>query len=88
MPIVLEDVPGMLEALHAVQYVGGVLLSPEAAHQLVVAAWYAAEPASRAAAFADAADLLHEYGEMSTVPGYRQAAELLDTMSYLMRSPQ
>jgi hypothetical protein len=81
IPIVVEEVPGLLEALHAVQYVGGVLLHPDAAKQLVVAAWLAAEPATRAAAFADAADILHERGDTA-------GAHLLDMISHEMRSPR
>ena len=84
-PIVLDEVPGMPEALRAVQYIGGVLLSPQAAHQLVVAAWFAAEPAARAAAFADAADILTEYGQAFGTPVFEQAAQLLDHFSHEMR---
>lgn len=90
--IVLDEVPGMVEALRAVQFVGGVLLDPRAAHQLVVAAWYAAEPAARAAAFADAADVLAQLAESTEWPSAMRAvmvaANLLDQMSYEMRSPQ
>lgn len=81
IPVVLEDVPGALEALEAVQYVGGVLLPPEAARQLVVAVLFASEAGTRSAAFADAADVLHDCGAHS-------AAHLLDMISYEMRSPQ
>lgn len=84
--VVLEDIPGALRALEAVQYVGGVLLAPYAAEQLVVAALYASDAEVRAAAFADAADMLAEYAELSTVPGYRGAADLLDQMSAIMRA--
>lgn len=88
-PIVLDEVPGMIEALHAVQLVGGVLLDPRAAQQLVVAAWYAAEPAARAAAFADAADMVAEFADSSPGLSYlHDAASLLDLFSYQMRSPQ
>jgi hypothetical protein len=87
--IVLDEVPGMVEALRAVQLVGGVLLDPRAAQQLVVAAWHAAEPAARAAAFADAADVLHEFADSSAGLGhYHDAATLLDLFSYEMRSQQ
>lgn len=88
VPVFLDEVPGMVEALHAVQLVGGVLLEPRAAHQLVVAAWYAAEPAARAAAFADAADFLYDQGDAWGVPEYEHAATMLDMISYQMRSPQ
>lgn len=87
-PLVLDEVPGMPEALHAVQLVGGVLLDPRAAQQLVVAAWYAAEPAARAAAFADAADILYDTAERTRIRAYRSAALLLDMISFQMRSPQ
>lgn len=83
--IVLDEVPGMLQALQAVQLVGGVLLDPRAAQQLVVAAWYAAEPAARAAAFADAADILHDVADAWKVPEYEHAAVMLDMISYQMR---
>lgn len=86
--LVLDEIPGMVEALEAVQLVGGVLLDPRAAQQLVIAAWYAAEPAARAAAFADAADLLDDYAEAWKIPEYGHAANLLDMISYQMRSPQ
>jgi predicted dienelactone hydrolase len=88
MPIVLDEIAGMPEALAAVQLVGGVLLDPRAAHQLVVAAWYAAEPAARAAAFADAADLLYDLADAWKSPEYYSAAFMLDTMAHEMRSPQ
>lgn len=87
--VVLDEVPGMAEAMRAVQLVGGVLLDPQAAQQLTVAAWLAAEPAARAAAFADAADLLHEFADSS--PGlayFHDAADMLDLFSFQMRSPQ
>lgn len=93
--LVLDEVPGMVEALHAVQLVGGVLLEPAAARQLVVASWLAAEPAARAAAFADAADVLddlveHAYwnGLLGVTRGLTMAAKVLDQMSYEMRSPK
>lgn len=83
--IILDEIPGMMEALSAVQLVGGVLLDPTAAKQLVVAAWYAAEPAARAAAFADAADILHDTADAWQVPEYEHAAVMLDMISYQMR---
>lgn len=86
--IVLDEVPGMAEALRAVQLVGGVLLDPLAARQLVVAAWYAAEPAARAAAFADAADILYDIADAWKVPEYEHAATMIDMISFQMRSPQ
>lgn len=86
--IALDEISGMTEALHAVQLVGGVLLDPHAARQLVVAAWYAAEPAARAAAFADAADMLHEQADAWKVPAYEHAAVMLDMVSYQMRGGQ
>lgn len=86
--IILDEVPGMLEALNAVQLVGGVLLDPRAAHQLVVAAWYAAEPAARSAAFADVADILHDLADAWKVPEYEHAAVMIDMLSFQMRSPQ
>ena len=87
----------MVEALHAVQLVGGVLLDPHAARQLVVASWYAAEPAARAAAFADAADVLTELadqvGDIEELrAGIQLGSLMLDQMScqivHEMRSPQ
>lgn len=88
--IVLDEVPGMLDALRAVQLVGGILLDPVAAQQLVVAAWFAAEPAARAAAFADAADVLTDLFEQTgaQAPSILLAASVLDQMSHDMRSPQ
>ncbi len=83
--IILDEIPGMAEALRAVQLVGGVLLDPSAAQQLVVAAWWAAEPAARAAAFADAADMLHDQASAWKVPEYEHAAVMLDMVSYQMR---
>lgn len=86
--LTLDEIPGMIEALHAVQLVGGVLLDPRAAQQLVVAAWYAAEPAARAAAFADAADMFYEWADAWKSPEYQNAAVMLDMMAHEMRSPQ
>jgi hypothetical protein len=86
--IVIDEIPGMVEALHAVQLVGGVLLDPRAAHQLVVAAWYAAEPAARSAAFADAADVLVDLFGQTEALALLLAANVLDQISYEMRSPQ
>lgn len=88
--IVMDEVPGMVEALHAVQLVGGVLLDPVAAQQLVVAAWLAAEPATRAAAFADASDVLTDLFVQTgaQAPSILLAASVLDQMSHEMRSPQ
>jgi hypothetical protein len=83
--VVLEQVPGALSALEAIQYVGGVLLTPEAAEQLTIAALYASDAEVRSAAFADAADLLTEYALEFGTPGYAQAAELLDQISSIMR---
>ena len=84
--VVLEQVPGALSALGAVQYVGGVLLTAHAAEQLVVAALYASDAEVRAAAFADAADLLDEYAHEINLPGAVEAANLLDQMSAIMRA--
>jgi len=88
--LVLDEIPGMVEALHAVQLVGGVLLDPTAAQQLVVAAWYAAEPAARSAAFADAADVLIDLYVQTheQMPSLLLGAGVLDQMSYEMRRPQ
>jgi hypothetical protein len=86
--LVIDEIPGMPEALRAVQYVGGVLMTPEAAQQLVVAAWFAAEPAARAAAFADAADMFYEWADAWKSAEYHNAATVLDMMSHEMRSPQ
>lgn len=83
--VVLEQVPGALSALEAVQYVGGVLLTPEAAEQLTVAALFASDAEVRAAAFADAADVLAEYAEAWQLPVYADAASLLDQISLIMR---
>lgn len=86
--LVLDEVPGMAEAVRAVQLVGGVLLDTRQAQQLVVAAWLAAEPAARAAAFADAADVLHDMADTWGIPQYRNAADMLDLISHEMRNPQ
>lgn len=86
-PVVkLEHVPGAPSALEAVQYVGGVLLTAYAAEQLVVAALYASDAHVRAAAFADAADILTEYAHAFGAPGYLEAGQLLDQMSAIMRA--
>lgn len=84
--VVLDQVPGAIRALEAVQYVGGVLLTAHAAEQLVVAALYASDAEVRAAAWADAADILTEYAHAFGTPGYLEAGLLLDQMSALMRS--
>jgi siroheme synthase len=84
--VALEHVPGALSALEAVQYAGGVLLTAYAAEQLVVAALYASDAEVRAAAFADAADILTEYAQMFGTPGFLEAGQLLDNMSALMRT--
>lgn len=55
-PVVLAHIPGALPALEAVQYAGGVLLSPLAAEQLVFATLHAADPLIRADLLADIAD--------------------------------
>jgi hypothetical protein len=83
--IVLDEIPGMAEALRAVQLIGGVLLDPRAAQQIVVAAWAAAEPAARSAAFADAADVLTEFASDPGLGYLADAAVLLDLMSYETR---
>lgn len=83
--VVLEHVPGALSALEAVQYVGGVLLTPEAAEQLTVAALFASDAEVRAAAFADAADVLFEYAMERGIPACVEAASLLDQISSIMR---
>lgn len=54
--VVLAHIPGALPALEAVQYVGGVLLTPSAAEQLAFAALHAADPHIRADLLADIAD--------------------------------
>lgn len=84
--LVLDEVPGMTEALHAVQLVGGVLMTPDAARQLTVAAWIAAEPAARAAAFADAADIFYDVADAWKSAEYHNAAVMLDMMAHEMRS--
>lgn len=84
--VVLEQVPGALRALEAVQLVGGVLLTAYAAEQLVVTALYASDAEVRAAAFADASDLLDEYAHEINVSGAAEAAHLLDQMSAIMRA--
>lgn len=84
--VALDELPGALSALEAVQYVGGVLLAPAAAEQLVVTALYAADNATRAAAFADAADVLHDYAEAFSNEAFAAAAELLDNISMIMRA--
>lgn len=84
--VALDEVPGALSALQAVQYVGGVLLTPVAAEQLVIAALYASDNATRAAAFADAADILHDYAEEFGSEAFAAAAEILDHMSSAMRA--
>lgn len=84
--VALDEIPGALNALQAVQYVGGVLLTPAAAEQLVVAALYASDNATRAAAFADAADILHDYAQDLGVEAFATAAEILDHMSSIMRA--
>lgn len=80
----MAAVPGMTEALAAVQLVGGVLLDRHAAEQLTVAAWWAAEPHARSAALADASDLLFQLAE-THVSGRRagllEAALILDVAS-------
>lgn len=86
--LVLDEVPGMDEAVRALQLVGGVLLDTRQAQQLAVAAWLAAEPAARAAAFADAADLFYEWADAWKSAEYYNAAVMLDMMSHEMRSPQ
>lgn len=84
--LVLDEIPGMPEALQAVQLVGGVLLHPDAAQQLAVAAWMAGAPAARAAAFADAADMFYEWADAWKSAEYHNAATVLDMMSHEMRS--
>jgi len=58
--VVLAHIPGALPALDAVQYVGGVLLTPDAAEQLVFAALHAADPLIRADLLADISDDAYE----------------------------
>ncbi len=51
-----EDVPGFTQALDAVQVVGGVLLPPEAARQLVMVVAAVLRPHLTAELYADLAD--------------------------------
>ncbi len=82
--VVLAHIPGALPALEAVQYVGGVLLSPDAAEQLVFAALHAADPHIRADLLADISDDAYEQALDLFALGHLERAVTLNDFGHAL----
>lgn len=85
-----EDLAGYRQAVAAIEQVGGVLLTPEAARLLALVALHMSGPAVRAELLADIADDLVELASQVAEPdgafALTQAAYSLDLAGYQIRA--